>query len=276
MNRGVVGIAATALLCLADVSSGQPIALPVGDLTVVNYSGYETVHHVNGNISIGLGDVFDGIFQAQSIRNTQGTVDLSPQLSFTELTGAFQFHISAASSSAHLEFAPDFFRLFAGTGASRNFDPAAANAVTRATDGVPWLQILPGGFFESVNDPFNGAPRNQAWLDVTSNFTGYNLAPAPFATLLGRDPTHLYNGMLQGDHFIQAYFEDFPTPSDLPNYSFQIHGQLYLNPVPEPSGIVLMISGLVVVGGYLLRKSRQDNLPPSSMDLMTPLSRYKI
>lgn len=266
MKRGVAGIAATVLLCLADVSSGYPIALPVGDLAVLNYSGYETVHHVNGNTSIGVGDVFDGIFQVQSIRNTRGTVDLSSQLSFTELTGAFQFHISAASSSsAHLEFAPDVFRLFAGTEASRNFDPAAANAVTRATDGVPWLEILPGGFFQSVNDPFNGAPRNRAWLDITSNFTNYNLAPALFATSLGRDPTHLYNGMLQGDHFVQAYFEDFAIPSDLPDYSFQIHGQIYLNSVPEPSCIVLMISGLVVLRGYMVRRSRHRKLGSESV-----------
>ena len=256
MNRGVVGIAGTVLLCLANISSGQPIALPVGDVAVLNFSGYESVHHVNGNTSIGLGDVFDGIFQVESIRNTHGTVDLSPQLSFTELTGAYQIHVSAASPPAHLEFAPDFFRLFVGTGPSRNFDPAAANAVTRATDGVPWLEVLPGGFFQSVNDPFNGAPRNRTWLDMTSNFTSYNLARAPFASLLGRDPTHLYDGLLQGDHFVQAYFEDFPVPSDLSDYSFQIHGQIYLNPVPEPSGIVLMMSGLVVLGGYLLRRSK--------------------
>jgi hypothetical protein len=121
---------------------------------------------------------------------------------------------------------------------------------------VPWLEVLPGGFFQSVNDPFNGAPQNRAWLDITSNFTGYNLAPAPFATLLGRDPTHLYNGILQGDHFVDAYFEDFPTPSDLPDYSFQIDGQIYLFPVPEPSGIVLMISGLLVLGGWLLIRSK--------------------
>ena len=257
MNGAVIGIGATVLLCLADISSGQPIALPSGDLTVLNYSGYETLHPVEGNTSIGVGDVFEGIFQVQSIRNTSGTVDLTPQLSFTELTGAFRFHVSAASSSAHFEFAPDFFRLFAGTGNSRNFDPAAANAVTRATDGVPWIEILPGGFFQSVNDPFNGAPRNRAWVDITSNFTGYNFARAPFATLLGRDPTHLYNGMLQGDHFVHAYFENFATPSDLREYSFQIHGQIYLNPVPEPSGIVLMISGLVVLSRYLVKRSRQ-------------------
>lgn len=254
MNRGVLGIAATGLLSLADVSSGQPISLPVGDVAVLNYSGYESLHHVNGNTSIGVGEVFDGIFQVKSIRNTHGAVDVSPQLSVTELTGAFQFHVTAASSPAHLEFERDFFRLFAGTEASRNFDPTAANAVTRATDGMPWLDVLPGGFFQSVNDPFNG-PRNRAWLDITSTFTGYNFAPAPFATLLGRDPTHLYNGMLQGDHFVQAYFENFATPSDLPNYSFQIQGPIYLNPVPEPSGMVLMTSGLVILGGYLLRRS---------------------
>lgn len=263
MKRGLVSIAATILLCLADDSSGQPITLPVGDLAVLNYSGYETVHHANGNTSIGVGDVFDGIIQVQSIHNAHGTVDLSPQLSFTELTGAFQFHITAASSPAHLEFAPDFFRLFSGTGVSRNFDPAAPDAVTRATDGVPWLEILPGPFFQSVNDPFNGALRNRAWLDLTGNFTGYNLASAQFPTLLGRDPTHLYNGMLQGDHFVQAYFENFPAPSDLPGYSFQIHGQVYLLPVREPAAIVLMISGLIIMTGYLLLRSVRKDDPIS-------------
>jgi hypothetical protein len=108
---------------------------------------------------------------------------------------------------------------------SADFDPATANAATRATDGAPWLEILPGGFFQSVNDPFNGAPRNRTWLNIASNFTGYYLAPALFATLLGKEPTHLYNGMLQGDRFVQAYFENFATPSDLPNYSFKMQGR---------------------------------------------------
>lgn len=255
MPRRVVHIAAAVLLRLADISSAQPIALPVGDVSVLNYSGYENLHHANGDASIGLGDVFDGIFQVNSIRNNQGAVDLSSQLSFTELTGAFQIHVSAASSEAHLEFALDFFRLFVGTGPTRNFDAVAANAMTRAIDGVPWLEIVPGGFFQSVNDPFNGLPRNRAWLDITSNFTGYNLARAPFATLVNSDPSHLYDGSVQGDQFVQAYFEDFPTPSDVPEYTFQIHGQIYLNAVPEPSGIVLIITGLVVLGGYMLRSS---------------------
>jgi hypothetical protein len=59
--------------------------------------------------------------------------------------------------------------------------------------------------------------------------------------------------MVHGDHLVRAYFEDFPTPSDLANYSFTIRDQIYLHPVPEPSSIVLMILGLVRLIGSVLR-----------------------
>jgi hypothetical protein len=45
MKLGVVTNAATALLCIAHISSGHPIALPVGDVAVLNYSGYESLRH---------------------------------------------------------------------------------------------------------------------------------------------------------------------------------------------------------------------------------------
>lgn len=75
----------------------HPIALPVSDIAVLDYSGYETVHHVNGNTAIGAGDIFDGLIQIDRIRSLQGTVDLSSQLSVAEVTGTFQFHINAST-----------------------------------------------------------------------------------------------------------------------------------------------------------------------------------
>ena len=246
-RRGLARIVSVSVLFCADVSAARPIALPVGDIAVLDYAGYETVHHVDGNTTIGSGDIFEGLVQVQHIRNAQGTVDLSAQLSESELTGTFLFHVSAASPPAHLEFAPDLFRFFVGTGAARNFDSTAIDAVARATDGTLWAEVAPGGFFESVNDPFHGAPRNRTWLNVTQNFTGYSFASTSFPTLLGEDPTHLYNGVTQGDHVVQSYFEDFPAPSDLPGYSFKVVGQIYILPVPEPNSLILSLSGLVLL-----------------------------
>lgn len=254
MKTWMVCVVSAACLSVADLCSAQPVALPDHDIAVLNFSGYETVRHADENTALGIGDVFDGLVRIESIGNIHGTVDLSPQLSLKEVTGIFQFHISAASSSDHLEFAPDFFRFFVGTGTTRNFDPASTDAVVRASDGSPWLEVSPGSFFESVNDPFNGAPRNRAWVDITRNFTGYDFAPTTFPSSLGQDPTHLYNGMVHGDHLVQAYFEDFPAPSDLANYSFKIRGQIYVQPLPEPSSMVLMISGLVTLIWYVLRR----------------------
>lgn len=236
------------------VSRAQPITLPVDDIAVLTYSGYETRHAARANTAIGVGDVFDGIVQFGTIRNAAGTADLSGQLSSKELTAHFQFHVISASAPAHLEFAPDFFRLFVGSGTTKNFDAAAPDAVARATDGELLLEVLPGPFFESVNDPINGAPTNRAWLNVTNNLTGYDLGDAQFPSLLGKDSSHVFGGQRHGDHLVQMYFENFPGPSDLAQYSFGIRGDVYLHPIPEPSTFSLLAAALIGFGIHLRKE----------------------
>jgi hypothetical protein len=231
------------------------ISLPVGQIARLDYTGFETFHDLNSNGIADAGDFFDGIVQFQSIKNATGTIDLSGQLATQELTGNFRFSVIGGSSiSGHIEFGllpTDFFRLFVGTGATKNYDPTAPDAVARATDGVPWLSILPGGFFESVNDrPPGGATLNRAWMSVATNATGYGLVAVPFPTLLGEDPSHTYLGASHGDHAVQMYFENSVSGSStVPGFTFSIFGPIFLDAVPEPSSLTLAgLGGLTLLG----------------------------
>lgn len=223
-----------------------PITLPVNDIAVLTYTGYESFHNVNGSPIVGPGDFFTGNFQVQSIANASGTLNLSAQLATAEVTGAYSFHITGGSiTTGHLEFglAPgDFFSMYVGTGATKNYDP---NNPSTATDGQLWANILPGSFFVSVNDLINGAPVNRGWANLTENDTGYTLAAEKFLDLLGKPAENTYNGVTHGDYAVQLDFENHSAPSDLPQYTFKISGFVYVEAVatPEPSSLVLLALG---------------------------------
>jgi hypothetical protein len=246
------------ILVPVSATTAGPIVLPTNGITKLGYTGYETFHDVNGNGVVDAGDNFDGIFQLQSITNPAGTVDLSGQLGQAEITGSFLFTvIGGSSTSGHIEFGlptGNFFSLFVGQGATKNYDPSAPDAVARATDGLPWFSIQSGTFFESVNDVINGAPLNRAWMNYTSNNTGYTLASEPFPTLLGEDPTHTYMGVTKGDNIVQVYFENSSARSDLPGYTFKINGPIYLQAVPAPPSIVLGATGLLGLAKFARRR----------------------
>jgi hypothetical protein len=249
-----------AVLAFPATARAELITLPGYDIARLDYTGYETFHDLNGNHIADAGDFFDGIVKFQSIKNAAGTIDLSGQLANKELTAAFRFSvIGGSSSSGHIEFGllpPDFFRLYVGTGATMNWDPTAPDAVPRATDGDLWLAILPGPFFESVNDRQpSGATLNRAWMNVAINNTGYGLAMVPFPTLLGEDPTHTYQGQVHGDHAVQMYFENSVAgPSNVPGFTFQIFGPVFLEAVPEPSTLTLAGLGALGLLGYARRR----------------------
>lgn len=241
-----------------------PITLPVNDITVLTYTGYETFHNVNMSRNVGPGDFFTGLFQVQSIANASGTLNLSSQLATSELTGAFSFHVTGGSStSGHLEFglAPgDFFSMFVGTGATKNYDPAASDALARATDGQRWVSLLPGHFFVSVNDLIGGAPVNRAWANVAENDTGYLLGAEKFLDLLGKPAQNTYGGVTHGDYAAQLDFENHSALSDLPQYTFKINGFVYIEAVttPEPSSLALFaLGGLALASWSRLARQRR-------------------
>jgi hypothetical protein len=253
-----------AVLGFPAVAHADLITLPTGGIARLDYIGFETFHDVNGNGVVDAGDFFDGIILVTSITNASGTVDLSSQLATRELTGHFRFTVIGGSSLAgHFEFgltAADFFQLYVGTGPTKNWDPTAADAVARATDGDLWAAVLPGVFFESVNDRLpNGATLNRAWMNLTTNNTGYDFTPEPFPTLLGLDPTHTYLGEMKGDNVVQAFFENSVAgPSTVPGFTFSIFGSVFVEAnIPEPSTLALTGLGLLSLLGYAWRRQKR-------------------
>jgi hypothetical protein len=257
----VAVILAQAAFGILATARAQLITLPANEITVLDYTGQETFHDLNTNGVADTGDFFDGIFRFNSIRNAAGTVDLSSQLATRELTAQFRFSVVGGSSGPplrHIEFdllPTDFIRLFVGTDATRNYDETASDAVARATDGQPWLSVLPGTFFESVNDPVATFPPpfitfNRAWMDVTENNTGYGLASLPFRTLLGQDAIHTFQGETHGDHVSEAVFNNRVSGfSTIPGFTFNIFGSFSVEAVPEPSSLTLAgLAGLSLLG----------------------------
>ena len=120
----------------------------MNEIARLDYTGYEAFHDLNSNGVADAGDYFDGIALFPSIKNATGTVDLSGQLATEELTANFRFSvIGGSSSSGHIEFSllpNDFFRLYVGTGVTKNYDPTVPDVIARATDGQLWLAVLPG------------------------------------------------------------------------------------------------------------------------------------
>jgi hypothetical protein len=180
-----------------------------------------------------------------------------------ELTSRFRFTITAHSPNfAHLEFGlltGDFFNLYVGAGPSKNFDPSAADAFARASDGEFWFGIQPGVFFESVNDRQpNGSTLNRAWADASVNNTNYILQFADIRTLLGSDALHTFEGQAHGDHSVQAIFDNRVSGLSpfAPNFTFSIFGELDLLAVPEPTSLLLVMTGLGLFGLGVTRRRR--------------------
>ncbi len=215
----------------------------------LTYEGEEYHYDYNGNGIPDRGDVMGGIAIITSITGVDSKQDYSHQLKNRELTVAFRFSITEGAinpmnpqgDDRHIEFSlldGDFFRLYVGTGNRKNYNPLAFDAVSRATDGSPWVSMELETFFESVNDlQQNGSTLNRTWADLTTNGTRYRFLEGLFPTQLGFDPSHVYEGEARDDLAVQLYFENFiDGPSLNEDYSFAISGHFYMEAVNSGNG----------------------------------------
>jgi len=244
------------------------ITLPVGEVTRLSYTGQERFNDTNNNNRPDVGEVFEGVASVTGILGATSGADFSSQLANKEITAHFHFTVTGHSNDfSHLEFGllpGDFFNLYVGQGASKNFDPSASDADARASDGQLWLGIQPGPFFESVNDRQpDGSTLNRAWADITANNTGYLLPQEFLRALLGSDPQHFIGTQSHGDHAVQAIFDNRVAGFSpyFPRFTFSIFGELDIFAVPEPATWLLILVGMATgiffakPGGRLQRKN---------------------
>lgn len=260
---------------LAGPAEAKPVTLLEGAITKLKYVNYEDWLDINvpgGDGVINAGDKFEGILKVESITNVSGSVSLSAQLGAKEVTGSFRISVVGGAivpgGSGHVDLAlvpGDFFRFFVGTGATKNWDPAAGDAVARATDGVLWADILPGTFFEGVNDtiifPFSFS-LSKNWADITTNLTEYTIVPLLYPEVIplpGAAP-HTFLGVPHfAGHVADTFFTSHLTfPSDIPAWDIKSEDPLYVFAVvPEPATLLLLGAGLFGAGLIARRRSRK-------------------
>ncbi len=231
-----------------------------GEINKLKFVTYQNFTDSDKN-GLDEGDWFEGIFKAQSISNISGTKELTAQLSDVELTGHFKFSV-AGVSAGHADLvlgATDFMRFYAGTGTDMNWDPAADDAITRATDGKSWLSIEPPAFFEGVSDSFSTSYSfTESWANVSLNNTGYTILPQIYPTIFDPIyPGHINMGTVHTDHPSDVYFQSLASGSNiLPKWNIRSEDIMYMAVAPEPLSSMLFLAGSTVLGFRVYRRRK--------------------
>jgi len=272
-----------ATLAFIFVFAGAALAVPIelihGEVTKLKFVNYENFIDANANNTIDAGDYFEGIFNTESISNIPNTIDKSGQLLSKELTGHFKISVVGGAipigGAGHVDFGlmeGDFINLYVGEGTTKNWDPAAADAIARASDGTLWASILPQSFYEGINDTTFIPPVsfNRNWANVTINLTGYNIIPLLYPEATPESPWHFID--VDGDgiytagidiehasgHIVDTFFTStLTTPSGIPQWDFKSEDPYYINvSIPEPGTLLLLGVGLVGVATIRRRFKR--------------------
>ncbi len=281
-SRAFIFIAALILAFSTPASASMPIELlthagEINKLKFVNYENfYESETGEAGKVD--NGDWFEGIFKVQSISNIPGSKDLTSQLNNTELTGHFKFSVVGGSrplyGAGHTDLAllsnggdnsTDFLRFYSDSGTSMNWDPSAgvSEAISRATNGELWLEVMPSATdfsYEGVTDYIRSSFNfSESWADVTTNNTGYKILPQQFPAVFDSAYTsHIFKGNSHGPHATDLYFSSKTSGSDIPGWQVRSEDQMYMAVAPEPLSSILFLSGGAVLGFTVYRKQKKQ------------------
>jgi hypothetical protein len=272
-----ISLAFAATMYLASTALASPVQLLVGQVTKMKFTNYEYLIDNNQNGVIDAGDQFHGILTLSTISNVDGTTTTwANGLSGNEITGEFQITVAsggplstsappALGTSVGLTFtmgSSDFLNLYldqtpdysAGSAGS-----TSAGDIANATDGTPYFSVigsdyLSGGNVSSTTAGGVSSSVNYNWANLTTNNTGYNIAPElwkDFSGVVGNF------GSMVSDIYWETQLSFVATGSNaaLAGWQYKSEDPLYLNTVPEPTTMALFGIGLLFGAGAIKRRS---------------------